>query len=88
MKNARGKYLFGLVRLSDKGQIVIPKEAREVFGLKPGDQLLLLGDSKRGMALIRVDEYDLIEKISGEVFSEEAKTGQKPADGTEKGTDT
>ncbi len=88
MKNARGKYLFGLVRLSDKGQIVIPKEAREVFGLKPGDQLLLLGDSKRGMALIRVDEYDLIEKISGEVFAEESQAGQKPADGTEKGTDT
>ncbi len=88
MKNARGKYLFGLVRLSDKGQIVIPKEAREVFGLKPGDQLLLLGDSKRGMALIRVDEYDLIEKISGEVFAEESQAGQKPADGTEKGIDT
>lgn len=54
MKNAKRKYLFGLVRLSDKGQIVIPKEAREVFGLKPGDQLLL-GDVKKGMALVKVD---------------------------------
>ena len=71
MKNAKRKYLFGLVRLSDKGQIVIPKEAREVFGLKPGDQLLLLGDVKKGMALVKVDECGLVEKISGEVFENE-----------------
>lgn len=45
-----GKYIFGVVRLSDKGQIVIPKEAREVFGLKPGDSMLLFGDINQGLA--------------------------------------
>ena len=37
--------------VGEKGQIVIPKQAREVFGIKPGDTLLLLGDEKRGIAI-------------------------------------
>lgn len=52
MQGPEGKYLFGLVKIGDKGQIVIPKEAREVFGLKPGDQLLMVGDIKQGLALV------------------------------------
>ena len=87
MKNAKRKYLFGLVRLSDKGQIVIPKEAREVFGLKPGDQLLLLGDVKKGMALVKVDECGLVEKISGEVFENERPEESGTDEKTEGGTD-
>lgn len=87
MKNAKRKYLFGLVRLSDKGQIVIPKEAREVFGLKPGDQLLLLGDVKKGMALVKVDECGLVENISGEVFENERPEESGTDEKTEGGTD-
>ncbi len=51
----KGKYIFGMAKLGEKGQILIPKEAREVFGLKPGDKLLMLGDEERGIALIKVD---------------------------------
>ena len=51
MKKApRGKYAW-TVTVGEKGQIVIPKQAREVFGIEPGDSLLLLGDMKRGLAI-------------------------------------
>ena len=45
-----GKYAWS-VTVGAKGQIVIPKEAREVFGIQPGDTLLLLGDTERGIAI-------------------------------------
>lgn len=46
------KYIFGTVKIGEKGQICIPKSAREVFGLKPGSSLLVVGDRKTGIALI------------------------------------
>ena len=49
----RGKHLFGTAKVGEKGQIVIPKEARELFGIKPGDSLLLLGDIESGLAIIK-----------------------------------
>ncbi|MBQ4435625.1 MAG: AbrB/MazE/SpoVT family DNA-binding domain-containing protein [Clostridia bacterium] len=51
-----GKYVFGIVTIGDKGQIVIPKRARDVFNLKPGSQLLVLGDEERGIALVEASE--------------------------------
>ena len=49
--NAReGKYAW-TATVGEKGQIVIPKQARELFGIKPGDTLLLLGDEQRGIAI-------------------------------------
>ena len=50
MKKPKGKYAWS-VTVGAKGQIVIPKEAREGFGIQPGDTLLLLGDEKRGIAI-------------------------------------
>ncbi len=50
MAHPRGKYAW-TATVGDKGQIVIPKQARELFGIKPGDTLLLLGDIKRGIAI-------------------------------------
>ena len=47
--------MFGLVTVGERGQIVIPKRARELFGIRPGDQLMLLGDEgpgKQGLALV------------------------------------
>ena len=46
----KGKYAW-TVTVGEKGQIVIPKQAREVFGIRPGDNLVLLGDEKRGLAI-------------------------------------
>ena len=48
------------VKVGEKGQFVIPKEARDVFGINPGDTLLLLGDKARGMAIIRQDDFKVI----------------------------
>ena len=51
-RRMKGKHLFGLVTIGDKGQIVIPARARKVFGLNPGDQLMVLGDENQGLALV------------------------------------
>ena len=48
----QGKHMFGLVTVGDKGQIVIPVRARRVFGIRPGDQLVVLGEEGRGLALM------------------------------------
>ena len=50
MKGPEGKYAW-TATVGEKGQIVIPKQARDIFGIKPGDTLLLLGDEKRGIAI-------------------------------------
>ena len=47
-----GKYIFGPAKVGEKGQIVIPKDARDAFGIKPGDSLMVVGDEKSGIALI------------------------------------
>ena len=44
----KGKHIFGTAKVGEKGQIVIPKEARAMFGLEPGDTLVLLADTKKG----------------------------------------
>ena len=48
----KGKHMFGLVKVGDKGQIVIPAQARKIFGIEPGDNLVILGDETQGLALI------------------------------------
>lgn len=50
MTHPKGKYAW-TVKVGEKGQIVIPKEAREVFDIKPGDTLILLGDEEQGIAI-------------------------------------
>ncbi len=49
----KGKYVFGTVKVGEKGQIVIPKEARDVFHIKPGDMLLVLGDEQQGIGIVK-----------------------------------
>ncbi|MDD7418965.1 MAG: helix-turn-helix transcriptional regulator [Ruminococcus sp.] len=49
----KGKHLFGMVKIGDKGQIVIPAKARKIFDLKPGDNLIVLGDEAQGLAIIK-----------------------------------
>ena len=51
MKTLDGKYTW-MVKIGEKGQFVIPKEAREMFDLQPGDEILVLGDRKRGIAIM------------------------------------
>ena len=51
----RGRHVFGTVKVGERGQIVIPKEARELFGIRPGDTLLVLGDEKNGLLVTPPD---------------------------------
>ena len=51
-----GRYAW-TAKVGEKGQIVIPKEAREVVGIKPGDTLLLLGDVRQGIAIVNNELY-------------------------------
>ncbi len=56
MQEQEGKYIFGVVKVGDKGQIVIPRDARNKYGIKPGDALLMVGD-QRGMALVKTEIF-------------------------------
>ena len=56
----RGKHLFGTVRVGERGQMVLPKQAREVFGITPGDRLVVLGDENPehpGIALMKEEFF-------------------------------
>lgn len=49
----KGKHIFGMVKVGDKGQIVLPAKARKLFDINPGDNLLVLGDEGQGLAIIK-----------------------------------
>ena len=53
----KGKHMFGVVTVGDKGQIVIPVRARRVFHINPGDQLMVLGDENSGIALVNAQAF-------------------------------
>jgi AbrB family looped-hinge helix DNA binding protein len=53
----KGKHIFGMVTVGDKGQIVIPAKARKLFNISPGDQLIVLGDESQGMAIMKAKDF-------------------------------
>ena len=59
----KGKHLFGVVTIGEKGQIVIPAKARKIFNLKAGDQLVVLGDETQGLALMKTEGFLSIAEI-------------------------
>lgn len=65
MEIPKGHYIFGTVKVGERGQIIIPKEARQVFNIKAGDTLIVLGDEKWGIA---VTKSDVLEKHAIDVF--------------------
>ena len=58
MPAPKGKHLFGTVTVNDKGQIVIPKKAREVMNINPGDDLIVLADEQSGLALVKANWFE------------------------------
>ena len=63
MKNISKDRFIVSVKVGEKGQIIVPKEAREMFDIKPGDTLMVLGDKERGLALMKSDDvYELMSK--------------------------
>ena len=68
----RQQRVFGTARVGDRGQIVIPKEAREFFGIEPGDTLLILGKNETGLIVTRPETLnDLANKIFDSVENED-----------------
>lgn len=71
MEFPNGKYAW-IVKVGEKGQFVIPKEAREMFDLQPGNEILVLGDVKKGIAIMpKTMQQEYIAKIFSELESEE-----------------
>lgn len=65
MEIPKGHYIFGTVKVGERGQIVIPREARDKFDIKAGDTLLVLGDEKWGIA---VTKSDVLQKFASDIF--------------------
>lgn len=62
-----GRHVFGTVKVGERGQIVIPKDARALFGIQPGDTLLILGDEKSGIIVTRPE---VVSDMAQRVFQE------------------
>lgn len=75
-QNNDGKHVFGMVTIGERGQIVIPKKARDIFKLNPGDNLIVLGDTHQGgIALAKIDsddiEYDFFMGVNKDVSNQD-----------------
>ena len=65
-----GKYIFGVVKVGERGQVVIPKEAREQYQIKAGDSLMVLGD-QRGIAMLKTEVFqEIINQAMGGLQNE------------------
>ena len=69
MQIPEGKFM-STVKVGEKGQIVIPKGARDLFNIKPGDTLLLLADKDKGIAIVQNDGY---QQFAKEIFAAQEK---------------
>ena len=68
-KIPRGKYAW-MATVGEKGQIVIPKQARDMFDIKPGDSLLILGDDERGLA---IPNKGMLAELNARVFADDSE---------------
>ena len=73
MKKAR--HIFGTAKVGERGQIVIPKDARELYGIHPGDTLLILGDEENGMI---VTKPDVLSSLAERILDQIGKEGASP----------
>ena len=62
---AKARRVFGTAKVGDRGQIVIPKEARELFNIQPGDTLLILGEEETGLIVSRPE---VLSDIANQIF--------------------
>jgi AbrB family looped-hinge helix DNA binding protein len=65
IRNMKKTKYMGISKVGEKGQIVIPKEVRDIFGINPGDSLIVLADSKKGIALVK---SDVIEAVTNNIL--------------------
>ena len=79
MKFTDGKYAW-MVKIGEKGQFVIPKEAREIFDFQPGAEILVLGDVKRGIAILPMEQQ---EQYISKIFADIEQTDSEQQGGTD-----
>ena len=73
MKAPKGKFM-AMVKVGEKGQIVIPKEARELFNIRPGDTLLIMGEENKGLIISRPE---LLRDLADQIFEADTKEAKK-----------
>lgn len=84
MKAPKGKHIFGTVRVGEKGQIVIPKDARKIFDIQPGDSLVVLGDEASGIAIMKSDAF--MAQVSDAIFHRKSPSRSEAQDSDTEGT--
>lgn len=67
----RGKHIYGIVKVGDKGQVVIPAKARKIHNIQPGDNLIVLGDEEQGIAMLKESNLLDLMNIAREISNEE-----------------
>lgn len=67
----RGKHIYGIVKVGDKGQVVIPAKARKIHNIQPGDNLIVLGDEEQGIAMLKESNLLDLVNIAREISNEE-----------------
>ena len=71
----RSRHVFGTAKVGERGQIVIPKEARAFYGIEPGDVLLILGDEENGMIVTKPEVLSsLASRILGQIGKGDSDT--------------
>lgn len=73
MKHANGKYAW-TVKVGEKGQFVIPKEARDLFGINPGDTIIVLADKKKGIA---IPPKSVFSQLAEQIFERDLSTDEE-----------
>ena len=76
----RGKHLFGVVTVGEKGQMIIPAKARKVFSIAPGDQLIVLGDEGSGLAMIKAGDFLNLADMVRSSYPRSAGASRAPKD--------
>jgi AbrB family looped-hinge helix DNA binding protein len=71
--NIKNEKYAWMVKIGEKGQFVIPKEARELFNLNPGDEILVLGDKEKGIAILPKDRQI---ELMNHIFKIEDEQGE------------
>ena len=70
----KGKHVFGTVKIGDKGQIVIPKEARQFYGIRPGDTVLVLGSGESGLVL---SKPEVLDRVAQQILEDMGRNEEK-----------
>ncbi|MCM1496302.1 MAG: helix-turn-helix domain-containing protein [Bacteroides sp.] len=74
----KGKHFFGSVTVGERGQIVIPKKAREVFRIEAGDQLLMFGDEEKGIGIVpKLALQEIMNVVTGNLYSGKERKKEK-----------